>query len=262
MPVRRYLFLKKKNNMAKSRNKMERKNVIFLTVVFIVLLLVGGLSKYYYNKVTDLNDYIFPSMEEGGFTLFNPLKVSNLEKKNIRSGMMVGLRPGEKFEGILGLKNHDKFEHVFGLEIVPFYMVDEGTGEMIETDFLPEITLPSLAYKLDGLDITFVDYSLTVPADIMPGSYVGLVRAIVTDPTAQKLIRDNVVLDLAIGVPVYLTVAEEPPVYEYLDLSDQAERVSRGLVFSLSRIIIALTLIVITFYLLYKAYFESKKTKK
>lgn len=254
---------KKQKSNSNSRSKITG---IVIAVLFILLVLVNLLVSYYSNQVKEFNEAIFPSNQKGGFTLFNAYKLADEELfDSLPSGAHIWLNPGGAYVGKLGIKNHDIFEHTFALNIDEAEYIKDAEGNKIEDleekievdqDTLPVLDLYQNIYRSLPNQIQFIDYTVTVPENTLPGTYEFLSRLRVEDETRQLMrTADGLIVSFSVGVPIFVNVVEgELPEHEYTDYSEFAEGFVVNNFVMYFRLFLALALALATVYLIYLAY--------
>lgn len=253
--------------MKKERNKKKdsRNSKIALSIIVgLFTLLVGAnyLISYYENKVDVANKEIFDSLPQGGFSLFDAYRLDAEQRvaENLPKGAHMWLNPGGSFQGKLGIKNHDSFDHKFSVKTEEAIYREDAEGneieEGVEVGALPVIDLFQTLYTALPDEVIFFDYVVSVPEDVEPGLYRINTLLTVVDDT-KKVVRTagGLILDFAVGVPVFVHVVEgELPVHEYIDYSGYAKEFALSDALAYLRLVLSVMLGAVTVYLIYLAY--------
>jgi len=235
--------------------KRKGKNNLFvggLIVLFVILIVFGGVGRLYEEKVDYYNSQIFKTAETGGFTLLSAYENFDLLKEYDTSGIVVFAAPGDVFEGKMALKNHDIIDHSYRVESRSFESIGDGniSGRLI--------SIGTSDFFVGPEGVKFFDYKIEVPEDMPNGEYLGQIRALSTDENAQKIVQEGVVLDVAIGVNIHLVVDDDPREVEYRDLSKQAKDLARLYIYDQFRYVLAGILGFLALFFLYKGLRDKK----
>lgn len=246
----------------KKSNLKKNLPVILVLSLFVIVVIASFIGRYYEQKVEDFNQEIFETYEGGYFTLFlskRPVEYEDLTKQGY---MMAGLRPGEAFEGELGIKNHDDISHEFSLNVNNLMKFENGEFVQVEDgELFLDVVIPDSGFVLEPDEVIFFDYSMSVPEDLPLGTYRASIAAKAVDADAQSMNQNGIVLYVAVAVNLEVEVSDNPPVYEYMFLSDYAEGFSRNFIIFKGRYFVASLLGILTLFFIYLAWMDSKKKK-
>ncbi|MBD3361131.1 hypothetical protein GF366_05020 [Candidatus Peregrinibacteria bacterium] len=253
------------------KNKFKKIFPVIFVALFSILVIFVHLDRYYEEQVVELNQKIFSTLEKGGFTLFSADKVIKKDGKKFDSDMVVGLEPGEEYKGLMGIKNHYDEGHEFYIWQKEFKKIKEDENKVHEENLdiseskivFPEIIFSKDKYFVLPEEVTFFDYTIRIPEEVELGKYKTQIAAKISDSNAPHLKKGPVVLELAFGVPITIIVSDDPPEYEYKDLSQQAYDVAKLMVIDRVRYILTFVLILVSIYFVFKGFtYDSKKSKK
>lgn len=238
----------------KTADRKRRLYSIVLFSISIIFILTAYLNYYYQRSVLDLNKRIFHDDRiKSGFSFMNIYKPSD---KNIR-GMVVALRPGEKFNGLLGIKNRNLTEsHTFNIMVDPD-IVDDKVKEKYQPLDKSYITFKYNNFYVEPNGMVMAKYTIHVPKDARHGIYQGsfLLKQIDTEPAPQE--GGNITLSLAQGIMLTLEITDTPQTYIYEDQSIQAKNIALKLTLNRVRYIIGMLLGLAALYIVV-LYFKNK----
>ena len=223
---------------------------IGLFVLFAAILSSVYLTSYYNKSVAELNRRIFPTIEKGYFTLFS--MQTPVDTKGI--GVIAALRPGETYEGSVGIKSYDKTSRrTFRLAITPSENKSPDHTDL-ERSY---VSFKTQDASIEPEGVAIIPFSIHIPNEAKPGKYEGVIAAKNVDNDSRKVKNGELILDVAQGINVNVTVGNDVTPYTYSDRSKQAKDIAKSLVINRVRYIAAFILLLMSGYLIY-LHFASK----
>jgi len=249
---------------------LKRLRIILLLVVFVLSLSYVYISHFYEEKLIEIDKNVYETLGKG-FTLFKVTKNIDSDKQTKfpdhvgKSTLFISLKPGDEFEGRLGLKNHDtEMSHTYGIKEHSFKKMEpdeNGTYHQVN-DFdgvLPALEFEKLDLNVGPKEVRYLDYSITVPEGAEEGFYDITIAAYVTDDTAQKVVSQGVILDLAVAVKLKLEITDNPRDLKYVSLDNYSRGLAMTQVMVKIGYVVAVLLGAVTLFLLYFAFKYEKK---
>ncbi|MBD3330534.1 hypothetical protein GF354_03305 [Candidatus Peregrinibacteria bacterium] len=240
--------------------------VYILSIFFLIAIGSIYLNSFYYEKVDEYNEEIFPTLNLNSFSVVLSDKNINLPEEFGRfGGTFFALSPGDKLNTNLILKNHDKFsDHQYKIVFEESLKYDLKKGETIENydGAVPSVDFTRKNRLLTPEGVEVIPISIEVPENIEKGVYRLFIRTTAVDPSASGFSSDGIKFNLAIGTKIYILIDQTPMGLIYKDLTVQAEKLSSPWLLVGVGNILTFVFIVLTFLFLYFAFkFDKPKSK-